>query len=33
MRVSEINKEIEKGEKWCKWGIIFMVTLFVAVEL
>lgn len=33
MRVSEINKEIEKGEKWCKWGIIFMVTLFAAVEL
>lgn len=33
MRVSEINKEIEKGKKWCKGGIIFMVVLFAAVEL
>lgn len=33
MRVSEINKEIEKNKKWCKWGIIFMVALFAAVEL
>lgn len=33
MRVSEINKEIEKNKKWCKWGIIFMVALFAVIEL
>lgn len=33
MRVSEINKEIEKNKKWCKWTEIFLVVVFAAVEL